>query len=117
MSTKQKSLFLSQPQGDFAVRDADIPVPSAGELLVRIEAAGLNPIDWMIYVLGDAAAPVEYPAVLGSDGAGVVEQVGEGVADFVVGDRVLFQSPYDRQHATFQQYCIVTASLAAKVSS
>lgn len=84
--TKQKALFIVEPKGDWRVRDADIPEPSADQVLVRVEAAALNPVDWKVhdkdyFVRG-------YPAILGFEGAGVVVKVGENVRGVVVGDRV-----------------------------
>ena len=83
---KQKALLLLEKQGDFAVREIDVPKPEPGEILVEVRATGLNPVDWKIQKIGFAVS--EYPAVLGSDSAGVVKEVGEGVAGFEVGDRV-----------------------------
>lgn len=53
----------------------------------KVIATALNPVDWKIKVLGLAFVE-EYPAILGSDSAGIVEEVGEGVTKFKVGDRV-----------------------------
>lgn len=62
----------------------------AGRVRVRVRAAGLNPVDWI--VTSDeqtgAAFGVSLPAGFGSDFAGVVDEVGEGVTGFAVGDRV-----------------------------
>jgi len=70
-------------------RLGDIPRPAAGpgQVLVRVAAASVNPIDVKIRRLAPAFAP-RLPAVLGVDFAGLVEEVGEGVADFVPGDEV-----------------------------
>ena len=59
------------------------------ELLVRLKAAGVNPIDTKIRQRG-AFYPNRMPAILGCDGAGVVEAVGSGVQQFQVGDAVYF---------------------------
>ncbi len=63
---------------------------------MRLSAAGLNPVDWKIAdgMFGDAM-PVGFPLVLGSDGAGEVLAIGEGVRRFTVGDAVFgqFQRP------------------------
>ena len=78
---------------------AELPVPDPGpeEVLVRLAAAGVNPFDWKV-VEGAMRGSVEhaFPLVLGSDGAGTVERVGEGV-DFAPGDRVFGQF-MDVQH-------------------
>ena len=62
-----------------------VPEPGPGEIRVRHEAVGLNFIDTYHR---SGLYPVSFPAVIGSEGAGVVEAVGEGVARFQVGERV-----------------------------
>ncbi|MCK7623818.1 NADP-dependent oxidoreductase [Streptomyces sp. RS10V-4] len=72
------------------------PEPGPGEVLVRLAAAGLNPVDWKLAdgKFGDAVK-ASFPLVLGSDGAGEVVAVGSGVRRFTVGDPVFgqFQRP------------------------
>ena len=85
--TTQKALLLLQRKGDCAVRDVEIPKPGPGELLVEIHATGLNPVDWKIQAYWDAVFQT-YPAVLGTDSAGIVKGIGEGVTSFAVGDKV-----------------------------
>lgn len=63
------------------------PKPKAGEVLVRLAATSVNPIDWKLRRNGPAATP-ELPAVLGCDVAGTVVALGEGVRDFAIGDAV-----------------------------
>lgn len=63
-----------------------VPSPSAGELLVKIHAAGLHPADWKIQTYGVFIE--KFPAILGTEIAGEVEQVGEGVEGWSKGDRV-----------------------------
>lgn len=74
------------------LRVVDVPPLAAGPGQVRlaVRAAGVNPVDWKI-LLGHMrqAMPVDLPGGLGSDVAGVVDQVGEGVTAFAVGDEVL----------------------------
>lgn len=82
------------------IRDLAEPHAGAGQLRVRVAAAGLNPMDWM-FIADDelgrrlrharAAQPglaLTLPAVFGHDFAGVVDEVGDGVTGFGVGDRV-----------------------------
>lgn len=89
MTTKQKSLFLLEDKGSFAVQEADIPTPGPGELLVEIRATALNPVDWKIHVYGAFFLEhFDFPGVLGTDCAGVVKAIGDGVTTFSVGDRV-----------------------------
>jgi NADPH:quinone reductase-like Zn-dependent oxidoreductase len=72
------------------VRDVAEPHAGPGEVRVRITAAGLNPVDWKLASSAEAAARfgVSLPAGFGSDFAGVVDEVGDGVTGFAVGDRV-----------------------------
>lgn len=66
-----------------------MPEVGAGELLVRVRATAINPLDYQIR-RGDYPAHVRLPAVIGHDVSGVVEEVGPGVADFAVGDEVFY---------------------------
>ncbi len=70
-------------------RMSDVPTPEAGrgEVLLQVMATSVNPADYKSRANGPAFAPT-LPAVLGSDVAGIVSSVGDGVEDFVVGDRV-----------------------------
>jgi NADPH:quinone reductase len=69
---------------------ADVPRPevAAGQVLVRVEASGVNPLDIKISAGAADHAQARLPAILGLDLAGVVEQVGSGVHGFEVGDEV-----------------------------
>ncbi len=69
------------------LEEAPIPEPGAGEVLVKIHAAGVNPVDTYLRSGKHAHAP-KLPYTPGKDGAGVVERVGEGAAKFKPGDRV-----------------------------
>lgn len=64
------------------------PVAARGEAVVRIEAAGVNPIDAKLRSRKRPSPDITEPRPVGFDGAGVVEAVGEGVDDLAVGDRV-----------------------------
>jgi len=82
----------------------EIPAPQAGprQLRVRVTAAGLNPMDWIITADADTAARfgLTLPTGFGTDYAGVVDQVGDGVSGFAVGDR-LFGGALSRAVADF----------------
>jgi len=68
--------------------DAPAPEPGPGQLRVRVQAAGLNPVDWKTYAGNHPLYSVPTPAGNGNDFAGVVDAVGEGVTQFAVGDNV-----------------------------
>lgn len=69
--------------------DAPKPAPNEGEILVRIHAAGVNPVDWKVRdgYMKDVW-PAQFPLTLGYDVAGTVEEVGAGVSEFAIGDAV-----------------------------
>nr|VWO96014.1 Conserved virulence factor C [Ganoderma boninense] len=119
MSSQQKALFLPSGGAPLVVQTTDIPKPKPGELLVKVEAAALNPIDWQIQAFGLFIE--KYPCILGSDGAGTVVEAGEGVTSFAIGDRVAFQGALDPVQkslsGTFAQYTLVIAQFAAKIPS
>ena len=84
--SSQKALLLDAKFGKFVVGTIPVPKPGPGEILVKIQAAALNPVDWKVQKYGIFAD--KFPAVLGMDIAGGVEELGEGVTDFKIGDRV-----------------------------
>ena len=69
----------------FALEDVPDPVPGPGEVTVRLEAAALNRRDWWIW----RKAGTRVPAILGSDGAGRIAAVGQGVTGLAPGDEVV----------------------------
>lgn len=69
------------------------PTPLAGEVLLRVHAAGVNPIDWKIAQgMMSAVQSVTFPYIPGIEAAGVVEAIGPGVATFAVGQPVFGQT-------------------------
>jgi len=72
------------------VREVDLPQAGAGQLRVRVTAAGLNPMDWFMTSDAETAARfgLSLPCGFGTDYAGVVDQIGDGVREFAAGDRV-----------------------------
>ncbi len=88
LPTEMRAAELSAPAGDFVVKTLPVPAPAVGEVLVRIQASGVNPLDTKIRagVAGHARQPL--PAVLGMDMAGTVAAIGDGVTAFKVGDEV-----------------------------
>ena len=81
----QKALLLDSKLGNFTVESIPVPKPGPGEILVKVKAAALNPADWKAR---KGFVPVSFPAILGADVSGDVEELGEGVTDFKKGDRV-----------------------------
>lgn len=84
-----RAIAVSEYGATPALMNLPRPEPGPGEILVKVIAAGLNPLDWKIAdgVLKDSVdAP--FPLILGQDGAGVVEEVGEGVTRLREGEQV-----------------------------
>ena len=76
-----------------AVVDAPALTAGPGQVRIEVRAAGINPIDWKIMRgFMREMIPLTLPAGLGSDVAGVVDQVGAGVTEFQVGDEVMGRS-------------------------
>jgi NADPH:quinone reductase len=82
------ALVLESYNSAFVLREIARPAPGKGQVLVRIIASGVNPLDTKIRSGSAAHAKVQLPAVLGMDLAGIVETVGLGVEAFKPGDKV-----------------------------
>ena len=88
MTTTMQALVLEQFGEPLVLREITRPVPDAGQVLVKIAASGVNPLDIKIQAGQAAHAKVVLPAVLGLDVAGTVVAVGRDVSRFRVGDAV-----------------------------
>lgn len=75
-------------QAPLVIRHLSRPVPGQGQVLIKVHAAGINPLDTKIATGGGAHARQPLPAVLGIDLAGTVVELGKGVDDFAPGDEV-----------------------------
>src|SRR5277367_5584198 len=84
-----KAAYIETTGAPDVIRYGDLPAPAAkdGEVLVRVKAVSVNPIDLYIRA-GIVAMKLPLPFILGCDLAGVVEAVGPSVSRFAVGDRV-----------------------------
>lgn len=90
------------------------PVPGKSDLLVRLKAASVNPLDWKMRGKG-TRYPDRLPSILGVDGAGVIEAVGEKVTRFKKGDEVyFFHGGIGADPGTYAQFAVVNEMYAAK---
>ena len=80
-----RGVVLEQTGGPLTVAELELAAPRAGEVLVRLRASGVCHSDWNAV---DGTSETVCPAVLGHEGSGVVERVGEGVTRVTVGDHV-----------------------------
>ena len=92
--------------------DVSKPVPAAGQLLVKLKACSVNPVDVQIRQ-GHYKDITPLPFKLGFDGAGVVEAIADDVTGFVPGDRVYFVPSIFNGEGTYADYCVVDATLVA----
>ena len=87
-----KAIIFEKFGGPEVLQVVDVPEPHAGpgQIRLRVTAAGLNPVDWKLASLPEAAERfgVTLPSGFGADVAGVVDEVGDGVTEFAPGDRV-----------------------------
>jgi S-(hydroxymethyl)glutathione dehydrogenase / alcohol dehydrogenase len=84
---KIRAAVLEEFATPLTISEVDLDEPRAGEVLVRLEACGVCHTD--LYTASGADPSGYAPAVLGHEGAGIVERVGEGVGSVDVGDRVV----------------------------
>src|SRR4051794_7509534 len=91
--------------------EAPDPVIGAGEVLVRVTATSINPLD-LVRRSGAAKGffPVQFPGIIGADLSGTVLEVGPGVDAFSIGDRV-----FGMAHQTYAELCAANAANLAKV--
>ncbi|TCD60172.1 hypothetical protein EIP91_010619 [Steccherinum ochraceum] len=115
LPTTQNALWVVSPKGGWSIGPNVVPTPDQGEVLIRIESCALNPVDWKYHDY-DIAPPI-YPNIYGSDIAGVVAAVGNGVQRVKVGDRVLYQGLTNVRQSGFQQYTIAPEEIVAKIPS
>ena len=108
-----KAIVVHQYGGPEVLKFEDYPdpVPGQGEVLVRVAASSVNPIDYKRRAgLTKDFYPLQFPGLIGVDLAGTVVTLGPGVEDFSVGDRVFAMA--DNAYA---QFCVVKAAVLAKV--
>jgi NADPH:quinone reductase-like Zn-dependent oxidoreductase len=100
------------PEAPFQIQEVAIPEPAPGELLVKVMASSVNPIDYQIR-RGDYTSQVNLPAIIGHDVSGEVVAVGTGVSRFQPGDQVYYSPPVFGKQGSFAQYHTVRESVVA----
>jgi NADPH:quinone reductase-like Zn-dependent oxidoreductase len=108
-----KAIVVHQYGGPEVLKFEDYPdpVPGPGEVLVRVAASSVNPIDYKRRAgLTKDFYPMKFPGLIGVDMAGTVVKLGPGVEGFSVGDRVFAMADN-----TYAQLCVVKAAVLAKV--
>lgn len=97
--------------------DRDVAEPGPGEVRVRIVVSGVNPTDWKSRLGSGDGAATPFPEVTpNQDGAGVVDALGEGVADLAVGDHVwVYLAGHQRPTGTAQEYTNLPADRVVRL--
>lgn len=97
----------------FELRDIPKPVPQAGQLLVRVHATSINPLDFQVR-RGDYTDYVPLSSITGHDVSGVVEAVGQGVTSFVPGDEVWYTPQIFDGPGSYAEYHVAAESIVGK---
>jgi NADPH:quinone reductase-like Zn-dependent oxidoreductase len=90
--------------GTLSVRELPVPKPGPGEVLIKVRAAGVNPVDWK-------SAGGRVGQVPGTDVSGVIDTLGDGVTGWQVGEPVL---GFARQSGSYAEYAVIPASSLAR---
>lgn len=113
-TTVMDALVLHGPNAPFTRAGITRPEPKAGEVLVRIKASSVNPLDLKIRSGNAAHAKHHFPAILGMDLAGTVEALGAGESGFAIGDDVYgLTGGVGGLQGSLAQYAAVDADLLA----
>ncbi|UPK71528.1 NADP-dependent oxidoreductase [Chitinophaga filiformis] len=109
MSNFMQAAILPEfgPATAFRIEKVAIPLPAAGQVLVKVKAIGLNPVDFKTRSGKGYASYQTLPAILGWDIAGEVVSVGEGVSKFVTGDRIFGMSNFPNPGNAYAEYAVV----------
>jgi len=97
----------------FELCEVPKPVPRAGQVLVRVHATSINPLDYQVR-RGDYPDLVQLPAITGHDVSGVVEEVGPGVTTFVPGDEVWYTPQIFDGPGSYAEYHVAAESIVGK---
>ena len=98
--------------GPFMTKSTPKPVPGPDEVCIRLKAVALNPLDCKKLYMGFMIK--SWPTVLGIDGAGVIDAVGENISNFKVGDEVFSLFGHESRSASFQEVAIVPEMFVAQ---
>lgn len=114
MTTTMRAMVFTAANQPLEEQVLTRPTPGPKQVLVRIHASGINPLDTKIAAGAAAHARVTAPAILGLDMAGEVVAVGPGVADFAVGDEVYgMVGGVGELSGTLAEFVVADASLLA----
>ena len=114
-SLEMRALIVDSAGAPLRLVSLQRPVLEAGQVLVRIKASGVNPLDGKIRAGQAAHARQPLPAIVGMDLAGVIEAVGEGVNEWQPGDEVYAMATgIGGAQGSLAEYAAVDARLLAR---
>lgn len=114
MTDEMRAAIVEEHGGPFRISRLPVPVPQAGQVLVRIHASGVNPLDTKIRAGKADHARQPLPAILGMDLAGTVEAIGPGVTQFRIGDEVWgMTGGFGGKQGSLAEFAAVDAALLA----
>ncbi len=107
-----KALVLDKPGSPKSLRPAEVPrpEPAEGEVRVRVQAVGLNPVDYKLAASGFPGW--DYPFILGLDVSGIVEAVGPDVAEWEEGDKVYYHGNHCKPGG-YAEYAIAPSHIVS----
>jgi len=110
-----KAMILKSFGGpeSFELNDVPKPVPQAGQVLVRVHATSINPLDYQVR-RGDYPDLVPLPAITGHDVSGVVEAIGPGVSAFAPGDEVWYTPQIFDGQGSYAEYHVASENIIAR---
>ena len=116
-SLEMKAWGFRRYGGSKTLELLDVPTPSVsgGDLLIQVQAAGVNPVDYKLrngefrFIFKS-----QMPFVLGHEGAGIVVDKGREVTDFACGDEVYFARPHSHPSGSWAEYAVVSEKLASR---
>lgn len=97
---------------EFEIQEVPKPQPKPHQVLVRVHASSVNPVDYQIR-RGDYKDLVKLPAIIGVDISGVVEAVGESVTQFTVGDEVYYSPQLFGEFGSYAEYHVADEQIVA----
>src|SRR6201987_5386566 len=109
-ASRMRAIIVTEYGATPAMAEMPTPEPGPGQILLRLRAAGMNPMDRLLASGDWRPMPATFPMVLGADGGGVIEKLGEGTSRFSVGDDLfgqLFIAPLGSA-GTYAEYVAVT---------
>lgn len=113
-----KAAYITAHGGPEVLEYGEVPDPTAGpgEVVIDIHAASVNGADWKVRA-GHYGSMAEFPYILGRDFSGVVSDLGEGVADFSVGDAVFGVCDRGQEGAYAEKIAMKASIIAPKPDS